>query len=36
VQMLCLGAVILAQAALISWLLYEHGKRRRSEAEAAN
>jgi signal transduction histidine kinase len=34
VQILVVCAVILAQAALISWLLYEHRKRRRSEAEA--
>ncbi len=34
VQILALCAVILAQAALISWLLYEHRKRRRSEAAA--
>jgi hypothetical protein len=34
VQILALCAVILAQAALVSWLLYERGKRRRSEAAA--
>ncbi len=33
-QILALCAVILAQAALISWLFYEHRKRRRSEAAA--
>ncbi len=34
VQILALCAVILAQAALVSWLLYERGKRRRSKAAA--
>ena len=35
VQILVLCAVILAQAALVSWLLYGRGKRRRSGAAAA-
>ena len=34
VQILAVCALILAQAALIAWLLYEHRKRRRSEAAA--
>ena len=35
VQILALCAVILAQTALVSWLLYGRGKRRRSGAAAA-